>query len=522
MTGNPRHVAIAVFGISVFSLILTACTAPTVSLAVPENARPGDVLLEPCKVGEREADCGSLIVKENPDRANSRLIALPITRLHATGSSPAEPVFFLDGGPGEALNMKFDPPAALLTGHDVVLVGYRGVDGSSQLDCPEVGQAMHGVGGDLLSEESRANLSAARASCAQRLQSAGIDLAGYTLPNVVSDLESVRAGLNYPRVNLLARGYGTRLAELYADRYPNHVLRSALIGPAAPGHSMIFEPEMIDAQIEYYARLCAQDAGCSSRTSDLAATMRNVTRHMPERWLLFPIDAGKVRVATFLLLKRTQNAATVFDAYLAAEDGDPSGLLTIQNLYDVEVPITWVAWGDFYAKNGIDYDPARNYAADMDLGDSIIGSPFSLLVWSGDLGWPMTAVPAASRQLHASDVQTLLVTGSIDARFPPEYVTKELLPHLANVQQVMVAEAGHELLDVQRRALERLLTSFFDTGVGDDSLYTYMPMDFAATSNAPALAKLALGGVVLIVTLISAATWLIVRRVRRRRSTRSI
>ena len=154
---------------------------------------------------------------------------------------------------------------------------------------------------------------------------AGVDLTGYTLPNVVADLEAARAGLNYPRINLLARGYGTRIAELYADRYPDHVLRSALIGPAAPGHSMIFEPEMIDAQIETYARLCAQDAGCSSRTSDLAATLRDVTRNMPERWLLFPIDTGKVRVATFLLLKRTQNAATVFDAYLAAEAATPAG-----------------------------------------------------------------------------------------------------------------------------------------------------------------------------------------------------
>jgi pimeloyl-ACP methyl ester carboxylesterase len=240
MTGNQRHVAIAVFGFSVFSLMLTACSSPTVSLTVPENAKAGDVLLEPCKVGEREADCGSLIVPENPDKSDSRLIALPITHIHATGDNSTEPIFFLDGGPGEALNMHFDPPAALLSGHDVVLIGYRGVDGSSQLICPEVDQAMHGVGGNLLSEASRANLSAARATCAQHLQNAGVDLSGYTLPNVVADLEAARASLNYARINLLARGYGTRIAELYADRYPDRVFRSALIGPAAPGHSMIF------------------------------------------------------------------------------------------------------------------------------------------------------------------------------------------------------------------------------------------------------------------------------------------
>ena len=112
MTGKPRHLAIAAFGVSVLSLMLLACGVPTASLTVPESAQPGDVLLEPCKVAEREADCGSLIVLENPAKADSRLIALPITRLYATGGNSAEPIFFLDGGPGEALNMRFDPPAA--------------------------------------------------------------------------------------------------------------------------------------------------------------------------------------------------------------------------------------------------------------------------------------------------------------------------------------------------------------------------------------------------------------------------
>lgn len=69
MTGKPRHLAIAVFAVRVLSLMLIACSAPTASQTVPENAKPGDVLLKPCKVAEREADCGSLIVLENPAKA---------------------------------------------------------------------------------------------------------------------------------------------------------------------------------------------------------------------------------------------------------------------------------------------------------------------------------------------------------------------------------------------------------------------------------------------------------------------
>ena len=308
---NKHHLlAIALSIAAVLGLTVTACGGSAgPSLRVPENASPGDLLLEPCtlktKAGEYQAECGSLIVPENRDRVDSRLIAVPVTRVHASGSDPAEPIFFLDGGPGESLNMQFKPPATLLASHDIVMVGYRGADGSSVLDCPEVSEAMKGVGGNLLSQESRANLGDARARCARRLQGAGVDLDGYTVLDVVADLEAARAGLDYGRVNLLARGFGTRIAQLYAYVHPDRVFRAALVGPGIPRHNMIFEPQTIDAQLEYYARLCAENVACSARTSDLARTMRNVTRNMPDHWLLFPIDAGKVRVATFLLLKRS-------------------------------------------------------------------------------------------------------------------------------------------------------------------------------------------------------------------------
>ena len=60
-----------------------------------------------------------------------------------------EPIFWLAGGPG-GTNMGFSHVEGLIEDHDIVLVGYRGVDGSSALDCPEENQAAKGLGGDLL------------------------------------------------------------------------------------------------------------------------------------------------------------------------------------------------------------------------------------------------------------------------------------------------------------------------------------------------------------------------------------
>jgi pimeloyl-ACP methyl ester carboxylesterase len=456
-------------------------------------------------------------VSENRARPDSRLIALPILRVRATIEHPAEPIFWLNGGPGMS-NLGFTPPAALLANHDVVMVGYRGVDGSVVLACPEVREAFTGVGDDLLSVESRANLGAATAHCAQRLQADGVDLAQYTIPDVVADLEAARTALGYARINLLSQSYGTRIAQIYAASHPDRLHRSAMIGVNPPGH-FVWEPATIDAQLSYYARLCEQDVACRARGTDLATTMRNIAHSMPKRWLFIPIDPGKVKTASFALLFNRGTAAMVFDAYQAAAAGDASGLALLSLVSDLALP-SLVVWGDFFAKGGTaDYDPARAYAAELNPRDAILGSPLSLLIFDSLPGnWPLQDISTELQHVQASDVETLLISGSVDFSTPAEFATTELLPQLTRGQQVILREMGHvdDIWKLQPVATERLLTSFYATGVADASLYRYAPMDFRVSLGFPALAKLLLGLLVLLIALLMAFVWFIVRRVRRR------
>src|SRR3989304_4282867 len=170
MNKQTAQIIFVVLAVALLGLILTACGGKDTALTVPAGARPGDLSLEPCTFkwddDEYEADCGTLIVPENRAKADSRLIALPVMRVRATGESPAEQIFFLEGGPGQS-NMRTKPPAWLLATHDFVMVGYRGVDGSVMLDCPEVSGTLKGVGGDLLSVESGANWGDAASQCVQ-------------------------------------------------------------------------------------------------------------------------------------------------------------------------------------------------------------------------------------------------------------------------------------------------------------------------------------------------------------------
>jgi pimeloyl-ACP methyl ester carboxylesterase len=505
----------------VLGLILMACGSPETALTVPAGEKPGQLTLEPCTFktedGAYKADCGTLVVPENRAKADSRLIALPVIRVRATGNNPAEPIFWLAGGPGQN-NMKHNPPAWLLANHDSVMVGYRGVNGSTILDCPEYDRMLRSksAGGDALSAESLANVATAMAACATRLQAAGVDLEGYTTPEVVEDLEAARKALNYERVNLISGSYGTRVAQVYAYLHPDRLYRSVMSAASVPG-GIVMEPERLDAQLRYYARLCAQDAACSARTPDLAETIRRVAHHMPRRWLGVPIDPGNVRVATIQLLYSRSTAPMAFDAYLAADHGDASGL-ALMSLATAWYTPSDITWGAFFSKAfSMDYDPSRDYAADMDPPGSILGSPYALGIWSTAWAWPVRLLPAELREVHPSDVETLIVSGSVDVAAPAERATEQLLPSLSKGQQVILAEMSHGDLEAnQPQAIERLITSFLDTGVADDSLFTATPLDFRVSWGYPALAKLGLGLVLLIMTILTGVIWLTIRRVKRR------
>ena len=128
-------------------------------------------------------------------------------------------------------------------------------------------------------------------------------------------------------------------------------------------------------------------------------------------------------------------------------------------------------------------------------------------------------LPDEYRQVHPSDVQTLLISGTVDFSTPAQFATNELLPSLRNGKQVILAERGHvnDFWGFQPQAAERLLTSFYDTGAADDSRYTYLPMDFKPAMRFPTLAKVMLAVSFLLVAGLVWAIWSIARRILRRK-----
>jgi pimeloyl-ACP methyl ester carboxylesterase len=369
------------------------------------------------------------------------------------------------------------------------------------------------LGKDAFSEEP-AEIPAVK-QCAEGFLKAGVDLSGYTLPGVVEDLEATRKALGYDQINLFSLSYGTRIAQIYAYMHPNSLHRLVLIGVNTPGH-FIWRPADFDKIIEHISDLCAKDASCSSQTSDFAQTMYDVNHNMPKHWLFFNIDPDSIRMSAHGMFFRNTTMPVIFDAYLAAGEGDPSGFAML-NLAGSFMPFDPILGDQFNKAATVDLEKYGGIES-VSLGDSIMGAPMSEAVWPMAAQWPSELIRKDLREFQETDVDMLLVNGTVDFSTPPGAVD-EAKSHFHKAQSVLLPEFSHvhDVLEQQPEALERLITTYYDTGVADDSLYVYQPLSFKPSMSLTAAARLLVAGMIVLPALILWGGVAVVRRTLRGR-----
>ena len=522
-----RIVALALVALAVLALGYLRFAPEDGPVSVPAGAQAGDIVLEPCDYetedGTYAADCGTLVVPENRADPDSRLIALPVTRIKAETDDPGEPVFYLEGGPG-GTNMEFPGASRFAGDRDVVLVGYRGVDGSERLDCPEVESALaHST--DYLGDASFRAYEGAFRVCASRLADEGVDVSSYGLVQQVDDLEDARKALGYERIDLLSESAGTRTALIYAWRYPESIHRSVLVAANPPGH-FLWDAKTTDEQIARYAKLCADDASCSERTDDLAASLARTNEDIPDRWAFLPIQESSVRIASFFGLMESTSASPVaygpqtIDSWLSAAEGDPSGFWFASLAGELIFPKMFV-WGQYAAAGRVDAAASREYFAGGADPAANLGTAASAYGWGGGRmadGWPAAREENRYSRMRTSEVETLVISGELDGSTPPQVATAELMPYLPNGEQVVLRELGHtaDFWAEQPEASSRLVNTYLASGRVDASLYERGDVDFSPPLTQVRMAKIVLGLMLAFVVVAAGALLAMARRVRRR------
>jgi hypothetical protein len=215
------------------------------------------------------------------------------------------------------------------------------------------------------------------------------------------------------------------------------------------------------------------------------------------------VKKGNVQAGSFFgLMNATTDGAGplaspwTIDMLLSADKGDGSGAWFMSLLAQMAFPSEQL-WGDVAAVGRTDAAVARRlYASEPD--PSIIGKPGTDLIWAGGGlvdAWPATPDENDYAQVRDSDVETLVINGEFDIATPPQWATRELMPHLSNGDEVILPNIGHtdDFWTYQPDASSRLVNTFFDSGRVDTSAYGETSVDFTPTFSHGAVAKIVLG-----------------------------
>lgn len=456
--------------------VVVACGAACAGGTAAQGAgrRPGSLVDATCprEVGS-DARCSTLYVHENRSTRRGRLIPLRIVvRPAHEADGRASPIFFLAGGPGQAVTelmgyAAFANPSWRVR-HDLVFVDQRGTGGSHALTC-----RFYGPLWDVESYFGPFLPIGKVRECRDQL-SARADLTQYTTAYAVEDLEEVRVALQYERINLVGASYGTRLALEYVRRYEPRVRSVILEGVAAP--SMHVPEGFALAAQQALDRLLDECAG----THDCAAAFPSIRDMAPgvfEKLKAGPVRAtvahpGSGQPVEVLLTKEHVAEAIRYMTYSshrarevphvldAAHRGNYSALAAFL--------LRWRADGTFdglYLSITCTEDvPFVSTDAEARAADTYLAGYRVREQKAACVEWPRGPEPEWIGHPVVAQTPALIISGALDPVTPPaagETVAKTL----ANSLHVTVPFGGHSLAGLDGlECLERLKTAFLERG----------------------------------------------------------
>lgn len=416
-----------------------------VTLVARLHAAPTLNLVNDCDIDHAGAQCFQLLTTEHKDGSGAN-VQLPVHLLPALNTRLSDvPVVWLNGGPGLS-NLEPPFPDWIFDNFDVLVVGYRGIDGVPQLDCPSLKAAIKQVQKDksipFLSETALSIFQENVKSCQTTLTQSGYDTSAYGTQNVIEDLEQVRQALGYDQVSLLSASYGTRIAWYYDQLHPEKLHRN-LIMSGNPTGGFYFDPHIIDEQLQLLSQWCAADPECQKHTPNLYHSIETVLTNPPKSAWGVHIDPDHLRVVTFILLYSRNTWPMLADAYGKAERGNASGLAAMLKFPNPMIGDGWT-WGTFFSAGSIDFDPSRDYAQELTAvrSETALGSPFSEMIFAGlSQGWETAPVKAPLNRV--SQTPTVILASEVDVATPIERIESDWMPWLTDATLLSVQGAGH-------------------------------------------------------------------------------
>ncbi len=260
---------------AVFLLVVIVISAVTPLASIAQSINNAQIL-SPCTIAKVKEKllCGKLEVFEDRTARTGRKIKLNVIVVPAIDFNTKQTlIFFLDGGPGigATQNAKFfaEEDTDYRRSRDIVLVDQRGTGDSNPLNCSPIKPSPEYFLDEMYPVEYVRR-------CRSALESAA-DLTKYTTEIAMDDLDDVRKWLGYQKVNLWGLSYGTRAAQAFMRRHPDHVQSVVLSGALSNDHHIPFHHAR-DGQrgMDLLLDSCVADAACKSAFPNIIQELRDL------------------------------------------------------------------------------------------------------------------------------------------------------------------------------------------------------------------------------------------------------
>jgi pimeloyl-ACP methyl ester carboxylesterase len=411
--------------------------------------------------------CGVLSIPEDRTNESTRSIELAILVLPSLSATPAEPVLFLQGGPGGAslATLPWWLESPLRDHHDIILIDQRGTGYSRPaLSCPELTQTEDTV--------------AAMRACRARLERSGINLAAYNSRENAQDIQDLRAALGLEAVNLLGVSYGSRLALTILRDNPEGI-RSVILDSVYPPQveRMVgLGPNFLRVLSEVF-RSCRAQPDCAAQYPELERTFYAAIARLNDTPLpspLLPVDGSLLLSIFFQAMYQTQVGPYLPYSMQRFSEGDYLTTLALLAGIEAEVlgdiRLTIAAFLRLFSESFrflfANVQSEGVYFSTECQEDILFQTPEAIRRKSGGLpevlqvfvddsasnlfaictAWGMVRGDLTESQAVRSDIPTLLLAGTFDPITPP--VWAELAARtLTNSTLVVLPGVAHGAFD---------------------------------------------------------------------------
>ena len=457
MTTRPLMLALA---------IAASLAAGCSQQAAPKPAEAGtlrtlgSLQFKPCSLASPsphgqplEAQCTTLAVPEDRSTPGGRTIALNIAWIppRNTSDPASDPVFFLAGGPGQAAVATFPMLAPafkdVMKDRGIVLVDQRGTGKSNPLNC----KSEDGEG-------SSTDPAAARAwieGCIAEL-SGKADLRRYTTTDAVADLDAVRKAIGADAINLVGVSYGTRMAQQYALRHPQHVRTITLDSPVPNtlGLGNIFAGNL-DSALQAQFTLCKENPACKQRMGDPRAELQAVLTRLRANPVPVTYRDGSTGEELTETLTADHVAGLVrMYAYMPAVGALLPQLIreASQGRYANLMALAKMMQSDMQESMAMGMqmsvicteDAASMVVRDED-ADTVLGNRMVEAMAAMCEAWPKGDKPADFNTALKGDLPVLVLTGEFDPVTPPKY-GEEVAKGLPKARWLDLKGQGHNVI----------------------------------------------------------------------------